>query len=254
MALHMLFLSRIRADRSSKISARTFWVSFKAVSYAESILPLERRIFDPCRPARPPQCNCPKPYELLNCKGNSISAKLPPPQPPLILQLSSQALYLGSHVTPPPVPSYFPDGTQEIKCEPEPKTTHCQLLIRNQWQPLITMKHYKTIPYYPVIHKLKKTVSLTKSRWAGGGSRTIKFCTEILRLDFSSHLKAFWFILVCVTLPPFLSILTSSMFERIRPVFDQESFYVSFKNLHGVFPNRFPCSVQLVTSNLYPFT
>ena len=81
MATHMLFLPGIRADRSSKISARTFWVSFKVVSNTESILPLERRIFDPCRPARPPWCNCPKPYELLNCKGDSISAKLHPPPP-----------------------------------------------------------------------------------------------------------------------------------------------------------------------------
>ena len=107
MATHMLFLPGIRADRSSKISARTFWVSFKVVSNTESILPLERRIFDPCRPARPPWCNCPKPYELLNCKGDSISAKLPPPPPQLTMQLSSQALYLGSHVTPPPSPVTF---------------------------------------------------------------------------------------------------------------------------------------------------
>ena len=109
MATHMLFLPGIRADRSSKISARTFWVSFKVVSNTESILPLERRIFDPCRPARPPWCNCPKPYELLNCKGDSISAKLhpPPPHPSWLCNFLLRHYVLDRMLPHPPSPVTF---------------------------------------------------------------------------------------------------------------------------------------------------
>ena len=65
------------------------------------------------------------------------------------------------------------------------------------------------MPYYPVTHKLKKTVSLTKSRWAGGRESHNKVLYGDAPRRFFITLRRILIYTDCVTLPPFLLILTS---------------------------------------------